>query len=139
MITDFSKKQKMKFSAEKVALQATGILFFVIILVLIFADIKIYQKKQEVAVQIATLQKQIQDIKNSSQTLKDEIANSNNTDYLEKIAYEQLGEQKPGEKEVIFVAPKEKPKTVVQPQNFWDVKTFSAWFSGAWAWIKSKF
>lgn len=135
---DFNKKANREFFNENLLFKTAGILFLVVIIVLIFADFKIYQKKQELTSQINAYQKQIEDIKKSSQTLKDEIANSNNTDYLEKLAYEQLGEQKPGEKEVIFVAPKEKTKTAQKPQNFWDVKLWSGWLSGAWQWIKSK-
>ena len=116
-----------------------SIFVLIIIFVLILADFKIYQKKQELNSQISAYQKQIEDIKKSSQTLKDEIANGDNVDYLEKIAYEQLGEQKPGEKEVIFITPPEKPKTVVAPQNFWDARAWLGWLGWSWSWIKSKF
>ena len=58
----------------------------------------------------------------------------NNQDYIEKIAYEQLGEQKPGEKEVIFVAPPKKADTSAQLQNPW-----YDWIANSWNWIKSKF
>jgi len=126
MVADFDKKVKVG-----------GVIFLIIIFLLIIADFKIYQKKQELISQIETYKKQIEDIKKSSQTLKEEIANSNNPDYLEKLAYEQLGEQKPGEKEVIFVMPEEKPKQDATPRSFWS--NFSGWISGAWQWIKNRF
>jgi cell division protein FtsB len=137
MVADFNKKGNREFFNEKLLFQAVGIIFLIIIVVLIFADFKIYQKKQELISQINTYKKQIEDIKKSSQNLKDEIANSNNTDYLEKIAYEQLGEQKPSEKEVIFIPPQEKPKTVSRPENFWSA--YVSWISQSWNWLKSKF
>ena len=126
MVANFSKKG----NREILMFQAAGIVFFAIILVLIVADFKIYQKKHELTMQLADLQKQVAGIKNSSQTLKEEIANSNNNDYLEKIAYEQLGQQKPGEKEYIFTQPPEKPKAPAAAQN-----PFDSFLN----WLKSKF
>ena len=139
MVADFNKKQKTSLPSNKIAFQAAGVIFLIIIVALFVADIKIYQKKKELALQIENYKKQIEDIKKSSQTLKDEIANSNNQDYIEKIAYEQLGEQKPGENEVIFITPPKKADVAVQPENFWSTKAWSAWFSGAWQWIKNRF
>lgn len=138
MVADFNKKGNREFFNSKLLFKTVGVLFLVGIFVLILADLKIYQKKQQLTAQINAYQKQIEDIKKSSQTLKDEIANSNNTDYLEKLAYEQLDEQKPGEKEVIFVSPQEQPKTATdkKSENFLD-KCLN-WFTGEFNWIKSK-
>lgn len=139
MVADFGKKQKGEFSRNKIALQIAGILFLAIIIALVAADVKIYQKKKELLSQIDNYKKQIQDLQKSSQNLRDEIANSNSQDYIEKIAYEQLGQQKPGEKEVIFVAPDKKSAAAASsaPQNFWQL--WLGRFSGSWNWIKSKF
>lgn len=137
MVSDFDKKENRGFFNKKFLLKTVGIMFLIAIFFLIVADVKIYQKKQQLISQINNYKKQIEDIKKSSQTLEDEIANSNNQDYLEKLAYEQLGEQKPGEKEVIFVMPEEKLKQDATPQSFWN--NFSSRLSGAWNWIKSIF
>ena len=134
MVANFNKKQKSEPTMEKVAFQVVGILFLIIIVVLIFSDIKMYQKKKELLSEISNYKKQITDIQNSSQNLKNDIANQNNQDYIEKIAYEQLGEQKPGEKEVIFVAPPKKADASQQIQNPW-----YDWIANSWNWIKSKF
>jgi cell division protein FtsB len=138
MVADFSKKQKGEFFNNELLFKTVGILFLVGIFVLILTDFRIYQKKQELAFQIVALQKQIEDIKKSSQTLKDEIANSDNTDYLEKLGYEQ-GMAKTGEKEYIFITPPKKTEVVSKPQNFWDIKLWLGRLSGVWGWIKSKF
>jgi cell division protein FtsB len=130
MVADFNKKANREFFNKKLLFKTVGIIFLAGIFVLVIADFKIYQKKQELASQVGALQKQIEDIKKSSQTLNDEIANSDNTDYLEKIAYEQLGEQKPGEKEIIFVNPQEKQKAAASPTNFW-----TGWLGQCWNWI----
>ncbi|MGD0576698.1 MAG: septum formation initiator family protein [Candidatus Staskawiczbacteria bacterium] len=135
MIADFRKKQKTEISASKVAFRIGGILFILIIAVLIAADIKIYQKKKELDLKIADYEKQIADIKKNIQTVKGEIANSNNPDYIEKIAYEQLGEQKPGENEVIFITPpNKKSQSALPAENSW-----TSWFLQSWNWLKSKF
>ena len=135
MIADFKKKQKTDVSGRKIAFQLAGVLFIIIIVVLVISDIKIYQKRQQLTLEIANYQKQIEEIKNSSKILKDEIANSDNQDYIEKIAYEQLGEQKPGENEVIFITPPDK-KTESKPQT--QNSSWMSWLSGKWNWIKSQ-
>ena len=88
MVADFSKKQKGKFFTDKLLFKVVGILFLIIILVLIFEDIKIFKRKQDLTSQDECLQKQIEDIKQSSKTLKEEIANAYKPDFLVKICYE---------------------------------------------------
>jgi cell division protein FtsL len=139
MVADFGKKQKSEHPETKIAFQATGIFLAIIIGLLIFGNIKIYQKKRELASQVNNYKQQIEEINKSNQNLKNEIANADNVDYLEKIAYEQLGQQRPGEKEIIFVQSPKKPEPVVQTNNFWETKTWTSWLSGALQWIKTKF
>ncbi len=137
MLTDFDKKENREFFSKKFWFKAGGIAFLIIIFLLIVADFKIYQKKQKLISQINAYQKQIDDLKKSSQNLKEEIANSDNPDYLEKLAYEQLGEQKPGEKQVIFVMPEEKQEQKQESKFF--LNSFSGWLSQSWSWLKSRF
>jgi len=137
MIAGFNKKANKESSNEDIVFQALGIIFLIIIVVLIFSDIKIYQKKKQLASQIITYQQEVEDLKKSSQNLKEEIANSDNKDYLEKVAYEQLNEARPGETVYSFISSKEKPKTVVKPQNF--LESWLGQLSGGFNWIKSQF
>jgi len=139
MVADFAKKQKGQFFSNKALFKTFGIIFLLVIFALLVADFKIYQKKKELLSQISAYQKQIEDIEKSSQTLKDEITNADNPDYLEKIAYEQLGQQKPGEKQIIFVMPEDKPKEAPKQQNFWDIKSWTGWLTNGFDWLKSKF
>jgi cell division protein FtsB len=137
MVADFSKKQKGEFFNERLLFKTIGAAFLVVIVVLVVMDIRIYQKKQKLVSQISSYQKQIEDLSKSSQTLKEQIANSDNKDYLEKVAYEQLGQQRPGEKEIIFVTP---PKKLEAPQKSEDfLISWTGWVSNAWQWIKNKF
>ena len=134
MITNFNKKQKAEPGMDKIAFQIAGVLFLIIVVVLIFSDIKMYERKKEMVLQISNYKKQIAEIQSNSLNLKNDIANQNNPDYIEKIAYEKLGEQKPGEKEVIFVAPPKKTDSSAGAQNPW-----YDWIANSWNWIKSKF
>ena len=139
MVANFNRKGNREFFNEGFMFRAVGILFLVVVCILVVVDFRIYQKKRELSAQTINYQKRIEDIKKSSQTLKDEIANSDNKDYLEKLAYEQLGQQKPGEKQVIFIMPKESPTTVSRSTNFWDVKFWTGWLANGFNWLKSKF
>jgi cell division protein FtsB len=131
MVSDFDKKRNRKF-----LFQALGIVFLLGVFSLVVADVKIYQKKQVLTAQINYLQKQIQDLKKSNQILENEISNADNPDYLEKLAYEQFGQARPGETQYMFVKPQEKPEATV---NSPATKLWSVWFSGVWSWLKSKF
>ena len=134
MVADFNKKRNRDFFNEDFWFRTIGIIVLIIIVILIFKDFKIYQRKQELKSQINALQKQVEDIKKSSQNLKNDIANTDNIDYLEKLGYEQFNVTKPGEKEIIFVTPQEKSKNNSNSGNFWYI--FTNWFSQSWNWIK---
>lgn len=134
MVASFSKKRKEDFFSKKLFLQLAGISLVAIVIVLIWSDINIYQKRKGLESQIELYQNQIESLKKANKDLEDKIVNSDNIDYLEKIAYEELGEQKPGEKGVIFIAPKEQLEKSEEPKRFW-----TGWISNTWNWIKSKF
>lgn len=133
MVSDFNKKRNREVLKNEILFQAGGVLLIIIIATFIVADFKIYQRKQGLVSQIDSYKKQIEEIKKNNETLKEQIANSNNSEYLEKVAYEQ-GMVKKGEKEVIFVMPEQKPAQLTAQSNFWP-----SWIGGAWNWIKSKF
>jgi cell division protein FtsB len=133
MVANFKKKQKGEFDKSKTAFQAAGIIFLLIIVALVLADIKIYQKKKELLSKITNYKNQIESIEASNKKLKEEIANANSVDYLEKIAYEQLGQQKPGEREIIFVGATKKSVAEEKQNNFW-----TGWLSEFFSWIKKK-
>lgn len=134
MIAEVEEKGNGKFFTKKLLFKALGVGLLVIILVLIVADINIFRKKRELISQIELYKKQIEDIQKNSQTLQEEIANSDNSEYLEEIAYEQLNQQKPGEKVYIFVESEKEQEQIEVRENF-----ASSWLSHAWQWIKNKF
>jgi cell division protein FtsB len=134
MVADFNKKRKGKFFDNKLIIQLAGVFIVIVLIFLIVSDFNIYKRKKELKSQINFYQKQIEELKEANQDLNDKIDNADNIDYLEKIAYEQLGEQKPGEKGVIFITQKEEAEETPESKNFW-----TSWFTGAWNWIKSAF
>jgi len=139
MVADFHKKGNREFFNDKLLFKTVGIILIVIVFVLVISDVKIYHKKKELLSQITVYQKEIADIKKSSQTLNNEIANSDNVDYLEKLGYEQFNETKPGETEYMFIKAQKKPEAVAASKNYFDISNWTGWFSGAWQWIKDRF
>ena len=140
MVADFSKKRNKEFFNRNFWYRIAGISFVVAVLVLAVADFRIYQKKQQFTSQINAYQKQINDIRKSSQTLKDEIANADNKDYLEKLGYEQFNQTHPGETEYMFVKSQNSEQTnfTQKNSNTWLAKISSTW-QNMLSWIKSKF
>jgi len=130
MVADFSKNENRKFFTAKLLYKVLGVGFLAGIVLLGIADFRMYKKKQELDSQILSYKKQIEEMQTSNQNLKDQIANADNKDYLEKLAYEQLNQQRPGEKEIIFIMPEEKIQPDQEKQSLWD-KVIS--------WIKSLF
>ncbi len=130
MVTDFKKNRKRNHSSDFWKWLG-GILILVFIVILIIANIRIYKKRQEFLSQLSSLKQQIRDIELRNSQLKQGIEKSNNTDYIEKVAREELDLQKPGEKAVSFIMPKtEEQKNDSAKSNYFQV---------FWQWIKDKF
>lgn len=102
MLPDFNRKQK-RDPKRQILIMLGGFLVLFIVLVLAIADIKIYQKKQKYISQIEELKNKIQELEDRKISLKKGIENSNNQDYIEKVAREELDLQKPGENVVSFI------------------------------------
>lgn len=139
MISHFGKKQKEARFGKNVWLKIAGICFLIFTVFLLYQDIKIFLKKKELSEKVGSYQKQIEEVKESNQLLKEKIANSDNVDYIEKVAYEQLDQQRPGERQIIFLMPEDKQEKQNSQQNVWEPGFWTAWISKPWDWIKSKF
>ena len=133
MVTDFKKNIKAGRSTGFL-LHAGGAFILLIFVVLLIANIKIYQKKQEFLDQVESLERQIQDLKNSNEHLEQGISKSSDDQYIEKVAREELDLQKPGETVVSFVtAPIEDTTPDSAKPGF-----FGAWFGwigNSWQWF----
>ena len=130
MVANFHKKANREFFNNKLLFKTFGIIFLVVILVLVVADVKMYLKKKQLISQINVYQKQIEDIKKSSQNLNNEITNADNKDYLEKLGYEQFNQTKPGETEYMFI----KSEKAVE-----SAPVKKSWYDNILNWIKNKF
>jgi len=139
MISDFNKKGNSDFFNSNFLFKVAGIFILLFIVFMIFEDIKIYKKKQELAAKIDIYKKQIEEIKNSSQSLKDQIVNADSVDYLEKLGYEQFGQARPGETTYMFVKSPDKTEVAPTIKNSWDLGPWFGWLTGPLNWIKNKF
>jgi len=135
---DFKKKQKSELSLNSFLIRSAAIFSIVVFIVLIIADIKIYQKRKGLEAEVAKYERQIQEIKDKNKNLEEKIANSDNPDYIEKIAREEQDMQKPGESVVSFIMPKAQDQKT-EAENAWDPKNWFGWVSGSWSWIKGLF
>jgi cell division protein FtsB len=136
MVANFQKKWNREFSNTNPVFKTVGIIFIIIIIILIIVDFKIYNKKKELIAQINIYQEQIEEIKKSSQTLKEEIINAENVDYLEKLGYEQFDQARLGETKYMFVKSQKIADEIQSKNNFWNIKS---WFNNFWQWIKNIF
>ncbi|MEI7424972.1 MAG: septum formation initiator family protein [Candidatus Staskawiczbacteria bacterium] len=135
MITNFSKKRNRDFFNNDLLFKTVGIIFIIVIIILIISDFRIYQKKRQLNAEIKTYKEQIREIENRGQTLKNEIVNSNNIDYLEKLGYEQFDQTRPGETEYMFIdSTKETEVAPIKKDNRW-----LNWFNNFSSWLKSIF
>jgi cell division protein FtsB len=140
MVPDFTQKRNREFFSKDFWYRAASISFIIILIILVVADFRIYQKKKQLSGQVDIYQKQIDSLKKSNDTLKEEIANIDNKDYLEKLAYEQFNQARPGEIEYIFIKDKNPIETKFNKEDniTWLAKISSAWESVI-SWIKNNF
>ncbi|MDD4111184.1 MAG: septum formation initiator family protein [Clostridia bacterium] len=131
---DFKKKQKRDASFKDFLLKIGLAIISIIFVVLVVADIKIYKKRKSLQLEVAKYQQQIDQLREKNQNLEDKIKNSDNSDYIEKIAREEQGMQRPGEKVVSFITPESK-KEQKQDENVWDAKNWPGIFVNFWKWV----
>jgi len=131
MIADFKKKQNGL--QGRFLLLLGGVVVLLIIILLIIANIKIYQKRQQLISRIQTLENKIQEVKEKNYDLKEGISNSDNDEYTERVAREELDLQKPGEKVFSFINEKESNK---EENNTNKNNILKVWFKTIIDWFK---
>src|SRR3989344_4779018 len=127
MITNFRKKQKSNTASSFFSSPFVKFFFILIIVFLLYTDVKVYKDRKKLNSQIDNLKEKIETIQKKNSTLEQGIVRVNDKDYIEKVAREELDLQIQNEKEI---------NTSV---NFFNPKTWLGWFSNSWQWIKSKF
>lgn len=139
MIANFKKKQKSNTPYSFFSSPLVKFFFIIIIVFLIFADIKVYKDRKKLNSQIDNLKEKIQTIQKKNNTLEQGIASADDKDYIEKIAREELGLQIKNEKVITFVMSKLKQKEEINTSsNFLNLKTWLGWLSNGWQWVFGK-
>ena len=138
MIANFKKKQKSNSTDSFFSSPFIKIFFLIIIIFLVFADIKVYKDRKKLNLRIDNLKERIQEIKDKNNILEQGIAKSDDKDYIEKIAREELDLQTKDEKVVSFIMPKDQQKEEVSPDSgFLNFKNWLGWLSNSWQWLIS--
>ena len=133
MVAIFKKKNNQA-GAKKILLHVGGIFVVAVLAVLMVANVRMYQKRQEFVAQVASLETQINDIRQRNDNLKEGIANENNPAYIEKIARQELDLQRPGETTVSFIMPNSLDQKTTPNEN-----VLQGWLGKSWEWVKSVF
>ena len=136
MVSDFNKKQNRDNLSQKFLLIFGGILILGVVALLIFANSRIYNKREKLISEIENLKNKIENIQQRNDELKQGIANAENDQYIEKVAREELDLQKEGEKVVSFViTPNQSSSNNSQSKN--TLQIWIGWLSSGWQWIKN--
>ena len=130
MITKIKQRKKMGIFEKIFFFVFLPAIIVVFLSFLIYSNVKFYQKRMELVSRINSLKKEIQTIEEKNAALKESISQVEDPEYIEKIAREELNQQKPGESVVGFILPPEEEKK--EEKTFWDFKKI-------WEWLKSRF
>ncbi len=103
MVTSFKKKRQVS-PAKKLWIVVGAFALLICCGALAFANFRLYQTKKELNYQIKNLQSKVEDLHSGNEKLQKGISNSQDQQYIEKVAREELDLQQPGEKVVSFVA-----------------------------------
>ncbi|MBU3934724.1 septum formation initiator family protein [Patescibacteria group bacterium] len=136
MIAQFKKRGKKAVSAVVFLKLAAFILILLILGFLAFWNIKIKQTKDKVNVQLAAIEKEIENLEEKNEELKEGIVYAEDEDYIEKVAREQLNLQKSGESVVSFIMPSREDENKGKE---WGVKKIGSWFREKWEWLGALF
>ena len=122
MITHFKKRKKEGLSINNFWGIAAIVVILAIIGYLIVANVRVNKRKDKINDQLQNLQKEIGDFNEKNESLKEGILKVGDEDYVEKVAREDLGLQKEGEKVVGFILPEQKAENT--NNDFWNPKTW---------------
>jgi len=120
MIT--KKRQRIKKPFSPIIFKYFAVLFvLVILLFLISANFKLYQKRTALGGQIGELVKKIKSFEERNQEMKAQISKSQSKEYLEEVAFEKLNlKPKGAEVGVIVPVQESKQEEVPKEKNFWE-------------------
>jgi len=79
-----------------------GFLLIFILVLLVWANWKIWQARENISSSVKELTKELQKVEQEKENLQSKILQSQNVDYLEKVGREELNFKKAGESVVAF-------------------------------------
>ena len=131
MIANFRKKQKSHKNPDNFFPASLIKFFFLMIIVfLIFMNVRVYKEKKKFDLQMTNLKEKIQGLQKKNDALEQNIARADDKDYIEKIAREELDLQIQNEKVITFIMPKPQQKAEIDTNNsFLNFKNWMEWFS----------
>ena len=116
----------MEKAKKPLILLALILIFFTVFLAI--SNFKINQKKTELDSELQSLENKAKELEQKKNLLESQISQSQNQEYLEEVAREQLNLQKEGEKVVAFPISEnqeETKETKPEKQTFWQkIKIF---------------
>ncbi len=132
-----AKKQKkvkwgIHFNKRKILIVFWSIFGFWFVFFLFYSNIKMFQKRTDLDKNLVTLDSTVESLTKEKDSLNFSLGETNSSEYIEKVAREDLGMQKPGEQVVII----KKESSVVKSDS--DNKALQI-ISGLVNWIKSLF
>lgn len=122
---DFQKKTKNPY--RRFFINVGALMVVALVVVMVIADVKVYQKHRELNAQVLGLKQKVQDLKSENAQLKEGMARQDDPAYIEKVAREELDLQLPGEKVFSFVRTSGQQQSDASIQN-----NVGAWVGNAW-------
>jgi cell division protein FtsB len=104
MLAKKHKKVKwgINFNKKKVSIVFWTIFALWFIIFLFYSNIKIFQKRTELDKNLETLDSNVESLTKDRDSLSFSLGETNSSEYLERIAREDLGMQKAGEQVVVI-------------------------------------
>lgn len=131
------KHKKVKWgihiNKKKVSIVFWAIFGFWFIIFLLYSNIKIFQKRIEIDKNLETLNSTVKSLTKEDESLSFRLGETNSSEYLERVAREDLGMQKKGEQVVIIKKNIDAGKINNSENNVLQI------FSGLFDWIKGLF
>ncbi|MFA5431740.1 MAG: septum formation initiator family protein [Candidatus Paceibacterota bacterium] len=131
------KHKKVKWgihiNKKKVSIVFWAIFGFWFIVFLLYSNVKIFQKRTELDNNLKELDSNVKSLTKDEELLRFRLGETNSDEYLERVAREDLGMQKPGEQIVII-----KKDVAVEKNNTNDNGVLQI-ISGLVEWMKGWF
>jgi len=127
MIAKKNKKVKSIIVDLKRKLGILGLA--ILFIVLLNANIRIWQEKQKAEKELQKVEESIEDITKQKDNYNFQLGKSDSEEYLEKVAREDLGLQKPGE-QVIVIKKQEDSQNTQDNGNIGFMQKIFNWVKG---------